>query len=230
MEGFLRLALLFIAATIVFLIIYQSRDRKRNKSLSFEDNDDLHFHADKVLGLDKLDGLPPMRFEIDEPPLQPVVITTSAPKVTVAPPAQAKKLADDFLILTVAAKNNNKFASYDLLQSITATGMQYGDMNIFHYAVPTEQGSQTLFSLASATKPGDFNLDRINDISVAGLTLFTNLPAVNDPEQAFELMLKTAEQLADDLDGELRDASRTVVTPGILQQYHQKVAQYQSMK
>jgi cell division protein ZipA len=226
MEGFLRLALLFIAATIVFLIIYQSYDRKRGKPLSFEDKSDPHFH-DKVLGLDKLDSLPPMHFELDEPQFQPVVVKTV--EVKPAPPP-AKKLADDFLILTVAARNNNKFASYDLLQSITATGMQFGDMNIFHYAVPSEQGSQTLFSLASATKPGDFNLDRINDISVAGLTLFTNLPAVNDPEQAFELMLKTAEQLADDLDGELRDSSRAVVTPGILQQYHQKVAKYQSMK
>ncbi|MES2217033.1 MAG: cell division protein ZipA [Pseudomonadota bacterium] len=224
MEGYLRLALLLIAASIVFLILYQSYSRQRIKPLSFSDTDAL-FHADKILGLDMLETIPQVHFEINEPDLGPVTVKPAPPPVPKKPP-----VADDFLILTVTAKANHKFASYDLVQSITATGMQYGDMNIFHYAVPSEQGSQTLFSLASATKPGDFNLDRIGDISCSGLTLFTNLPAVANPELAFELMLKTAEQLADDLDGELRADTRAIFTAETLKRYHLKVAQHQTMK
>jgi cell division protein ZipA len=224
MEGYLRLALLFIAASIIILIVYQATSRRRIKPLSFDDIDNF-FHADKILGLDVLEPMPVMRFDMNEPELEAVEVTPPQP-----PAAQKVAAADDFLILTVAAKANNKFASYDLVQSITATGMQYGAMNIFHYAVPTDQGSETLFSLASATKPGDFDLDRIGDISCAGLTLFTNLPTLTNPELAFELMLKTAEQLADDLDGELRDASRALFSAETLKQYQQKVAQYQPMK
>jgi cell division protein ZipA len=222
MEGFLRLALLFIAATIVFLIVKESRNRHRVRPLNHEESQS-YLHADKILGLDTLE--PTIRLEdIRREPMEEVVVITPPPA-----PAPRKKVADDFLILTVAAKPDSKFGSYDLLQSITATGMQFGDMNIFHYAVPSEQGSQTLFSLASATEPGDFNLDRINDISCAGLTLFTNLAAVPDPELAFDLMLKTAEQLADDLDGELRAGTRNAWNADTLKHYKQKVSQHQTM-
>lgn len=110
----------------------------------------------------------------------------------------------DLIVISIMAKPNSFFESYDLFQAISTTGMKYGRMNIFHYDVETAKGPTTLFSLASATNPGEFNLDKMGEFSCCGLTLFTNLREVPDPEEAFETMLATAEQLADDLDGELR--------------------------
>ena len=68
-------------------------------------------------------------------------------------------------------------------------------MKIFHYYLPTLSGKITLFSLASATNPGYFDMDKMGEFSCAGLTLFMHIPSVPDPEQAFELMLSIAEQL-----------------------------------
>jgi cell division protein ZipA len=139
-------------------------------------------------------------------------------------------MARNLLVMNVFAKNNHQFFSYDLLQAISATGMQYGEMNIFHHYQLTSEGRVSLFSLASATEPGYFDIDRMGDFSCAGLTLFTNLKDVPDAKVAFELMLKTAEQLADDLDGELRANPRTPWNDTVLNQYQQKVARYQTMK
>jgi cell division protein ZipA len=224
MEGYLRLALLFIAAAIIFLILYESYNRRRIKpSLSnTADAASMKSRADEILGLHALEPTMHLEQEVDTTP-------TTAPATTKPMLPPKTPMADDFLVLSVVAKPEASFVSYDLFQSIAATGMQFGDMNIFHFAVPSEHGSQKLFSLASATEPGEFNMDSMGDFTCKGLTLFTNLPRVPDPEVAFELMLKTAEQLADDLDGELRAGMRTPWNEETLQQYQQKVLKYQSM-
>ncbi len=41
------------------------------------------------------------------------------------------RFQEDFLILSVAAKPGQLFASYDLLQAIVATGMQFGSKIYF---------------------------------------------------------------------------------------------------
>lgn len=130
---------------------------------------------------------------------------------------------NDILSISVFAKPSANFSSYDLLQAITGTGMQFGDMNIFHYY---SHDSQKLFSLASATKPGYFNLDQIGDFSCIGLTLFMDLKAVEDPSHAFQMMLTTAEQLADDLEGELRASPQRIWNDAVLNEYQNKILQY----
>jgi cell division protein ZipA len=142
------------------------------------------------------------------------------------PRPQAKS---DLLVISVFAKSDDQFASYDLLQAIAATGMQFGEMNIFHYYAEDELGHKiTLFNLVSATEPGDFDLDRMGEFSCIGLTLFLSLSQVPDPQQAFERMLTTAEQLADDLDGELRAGHRMPWNDDVLNDYLRKVAHYQT--
>ena len=110
---------------------------------------------------------------------------------------------NDLIVISVIAKNDIPFASYDLLQAIAATKMKFGPMNIFHYYSPVDE-SHPLFSLCSLTEPGDFDWDKMGNFSCAGLCLFMNTKTVNNPEEVFALMVATAEQLADDLGGEIR--------------------------
>lgn len=134
----------------------------------------------------------------------------------------------NLLILNVFAKPNSHFASYDLIQAISGTGMQYGEMNIFHYHETTLEGRVRLFSLASATEPGEFYLDRMGDFTCAGLTLFMDLRHVLNPFPAFQKMLSIAEQLAEDLEGELFNAALFPWNTDILEQYYQKILDYRS--
>ncbi|GEM_PF-6874337 len=136
-----------------------------------------------------------------------------------------KNPEDAFLSLSVLAKSGSRFESYDLFQAISAAGLKFGEMNIFHYH--DAKTMKTLFSLASATKPGDFNLDRMGEFSCHGLTLFMDLNSVADPKRSFQLMLETAEYLTDDLDGELHAAPRKPWNENFSEQYQQKIARYQ---
>ena len=136
----------------------------------------------------------------------------------------------DLLVISVMAKPGEQFASYDLLQAITSAGLQFGDMNLFHYYSYIDPTNAPLFSLASATEPGEFNMDRIGDFTCIGLSLFTNLRDQNDPLFAYEVMLKTAEQLADDLHGLMCAGQKTPWSAEMEERYKQKVLRYQAHK
>jgi cell division protein ZipA len=203
MESFLRWGLLFIAVFVVFLIFYDVWFRRANRSQEKEEllsKDPVtepfivseqqfnQFEQDTLSAFDEIK----ISDEGDSSKLHQIKDHEPVP------------MADDIVIISVLAKANSYFASYDLLQAISATGMQFGDMDIFHYYQLTDAGHIKLFSLASATKPGKFDLNRMGDFYCVGLSLFMNKRAVPHPEKTFLTMLEKAEQLADDLDGELR--------------------------
>lgn len=137
-------------------------------------------------------------------------------------------LPPNLLVLSVMAQRDTRFESYDLLQAISAAGMQFGEMNIFHYYQATAVGKIALFSLASANKPGDFDLNNIAEFSCSGLMLFMDIAQAPDPQSAFKLMLDTAERLADDLDAVLCADPLTPWSEKWAWQYHQKIMHFKT--
>lgn len=214
MEGYLRIGLLVITAAILFMMIYESR-RRRPKRKELSMSSDSAEHIFETQPRTSHDFLSDNDVDIEQEPL-------------IATPAKSTQSTthQNLIVMSVLAKPSHAFASYDLLQALSAAGMQFGEMKIFHYYLPTLNGKVALFSLASATEPGYFDMDKIGEFSCKGLTLFMNLADVHDPEHAFEIMLDTAQQLADDLDGDLYSSQRQPWNESIFNQYHQQVIDY----
>lgn len=124
----------------------------------------------------------------------------------------------DIISIYIMAKSGQSFGGYDLLQTILANDMQYGDMQIFHRYADSTTKTNLLFSLVSATEPGDFNLQEIGAFSCKGLILFMKIPEVDKSLQAFNSMLKTAKSLAEDLDGELKIDQECELTEKIVEE------------
>lgn len=155
-------------------------------------------------------------------------IASGVPKAAqriVPPKRNAPASQENLLVLSVMAKPGNRFVSYELLQALSNSGMEFGEMNIFHYYQPTAMGKLTLFSLASANKPGDFDINNMGDFSCTGLMLFLNIGQVADPQYAFKLMLDIANQLTEDLDGVLCADPQTPWNEKLAWQYAQKITQ-----
>jgi cell division protein ZipA len=131
----------------------------------------------------------------------------------------------DLITLFLMAPNKRPFAGYELLQALQAAGLRFGDMNIFHrYAETEEEAVQygpILFSVASAVEPGIFDLANIGAFFCPGLTLFMMLQPEMDQIQCFELLLETAEQLAQDLDGTVCDDDHQPLTEERLKMYRE---------
>lgn len=115
--------------------------------------------------------------------------------------------------LHVIAKDGKVFAGYELLQILLSLGLRFGEMNIFHYHRDANVQQDVLFSLISATEPGVFDLLNMGAFSCKGLTLFMRkVEDVQDNNMRYELMLKTASHLSEDLDALLLDGNKRLVS------------------
>lgn len=103
------------------------------------------------------------------------------------------------------------FHGEQIAKAVKEVGLYYGDMDIYHRYTEGDTGS-VLFSLASMIEPGTFPIDKMGEFRTRGLTLFSQLPGVQDGMAIYSDMLFTAERLASILDGKLQDDSHSVLS------------------
>ncbi len=128
------------------------------------------------------------------------------------------------IMIFLLAKENRQLAGYELLQTLLATGLRFGEGQLFHrHQSPNGQGP-VLCSLAAATASGVFDLQNIGAFSVRGLCLFMQAsghPAIDS--ERFEIMLDTAKQLSEGLDTHLLDEQRKPLTDASLKRYYESL-------
>ena len=121
------------------------------------------------------------------------------------------------------AKENRQLAGYELLQTVLAAGLRFGEGQLFHRHQYSNGQGPVLCSLAAATASGVFDLQNIGAFSVRGLCLFmqsSGNPTID--AERFAIMLETAKQLSDGLDTFLLDEQRQPLTEA-------SIARYQSL-
>ncbi|MFA6302077.1 MAG: cell division protein ZipA C-terminal FtsZ-binding domain-containing protein [Legionella sp.] len=163
--------------------------------------------AEEFLGMDDA-------FE-DENHIEPEVTLIPEPQVAVKPKALSS------IVMFLAAKENRQFAGYELLQSVLAAGLRYGEGNLFYRHHDANGQGPVICGLAAATATGTFDLQNIGAFSVRGLCLFMHTsgnPGIDS--ERFALFLETAKQLSDGLDAILLDDQRNPLTNERLGRYY----------
>ncbi|MEZ5465053.1 MAG: cell division protein ZipA [Lysobacteraceae bacterium] len=111
---------------------------------------------------------------------------------------------DRIITLFVAAREGETVRGSDLVVAAEKAGLYFGDMGIFHRRTDGNSGP-SIFSVASMVKPGSFDMSRINELRVPGLSFFMALPGPIPALDAWEAMLPTAQRLAELLDCNVLD-------------------------
>lgn len=125
------------------------------------------------------------------------------------------------LVMFLLARENRQFAGYELLQTVLATGLRFGEGHLFHRHQFSSGQGPVLCSLAAATASGVFDLQNIGAFSVRGLCLYMH--ASKNPGidmERFSVMLETARQLSEGLDAYLLDDQRQPLTEARIARYH----------
>lgn len=155
----------------------------------------------------------------DEAQIELKVEPKPAPKVEVEP--STKTDTPTTLMMFLLAKENRQFAGYELLQTVLAAGLRFGEGSLFHrHQYPNGQGP-VLCSLAAATATGVFDLQNIGAFSVRGLCLYMHSsknPGIDI--ERFAVMLETARQLSEGLDAHLLDDQRKPLTEERIARFH----------
>lgn len=167
-------------------------------------------------------GFDPLKDLVTEPLAGTAALHANAPlKQTHSRPVSQPK---HLLTLYVMAIPPQVFIGYELLQALLSVGLRYGEMDIFHYYEdPDAETKQILFSACSATEPGVFDMTDVGAIRCPGLCLFMSADSLENPSAVFETLLETAQQLAEDLGGEVYDDERRLLTEESLQNYQARL-------
>jgi len=124
------------------------------------------------------------------------------------------------LMMLLLAKDKHNFAGYELLQTLLAAGLRFGEGSLFHRHQLSNGQGPVIFSLAAATNDGTFDLQNMGAFSARGLCLFMQ-PSGNatiDIER-FNILYETARQLSEGLDAHLLDGNRRPLTKESLAAY-----------
>lgn len=149
-----------------------------------------------------------------------------------APPPRPRKPAgpppDKITSLFLLARDNHVITGADLLQATVSTGMEFGDMNIFH-RVP-EGAERSVFSMANAAKPGHFERDEWNTFETTGIVLFMTLPGPQNALDAWDSMLATARRMGEILQADLLDEERNAFTRQKEAQIREEMREFERQK
>ena len=133
----------------------------------------------------------------------------------------------EVLVMSVMSPSGSEFEGRYLVQTIERAGFRYGEMGIFHLYDGIEEDTNLICSAANALNPGTFDLDHLNEFSTIGVSFFLALPTSLNNLQAFEKMLNAAQQISNDLGGELKDDQRNVLTSQTIEHYRQRIRDFE---
>ena len=134
---------------------------------------------------------------------------------------------EEVLVINVVSRDEQGFKGPALLQNILESGLRFGEMDIFHRHESMAGNGEVLFSMANALKPGTFDLDDIEGFSTRAVSFFLGMPGPRHPKQAFDVMVAAARKLAHELNGELKDDQRSVLTAQTIEHYRQRIVEYE---
>jgi cell division protein ZipA len=151
----------------------------------------------------------------------------NTPVTNTSAAAQLPAEPDEVLIINVMTGKNENFKGDELLDILLQCGMRFGDMDIFHRYSDSKGEGALLFSMANMVKPGTFDLDAMDDFETPGVSLFMTLPIKADSMQSFELMVDTARRIAEELDGEMKDEQRSVMTRQTIEHCRERIRDFE---
>ncbi|WJW76530.1 cell division protein ZipA [Thiohalobacter sp. IOR34] len=134
--------------------------------------------------------------------------------------------AEKIVIFYLVAPRGQPFQGERLARVFDEAGLQFGDMEIYHRLAPGRL-AQSVFSVANLLEPGTFDPTAMAGTNTPGLSIFLRLPGPVEPLAAFDDMLATARQLAERLQGELRDEERNRLSRQAAEHLREEIIEYQ---
>ena len=154
------------------------------------------------------------------------------PEASVTDPEEPIAEADNGLInLFIRARENQQLKGPELVRALNAVGMTHGEMSVFHHFGAGElRCTNAIFSAANMFEPGTFDLSRIEVFQTSGIVLFMQLPTELQGPVAFELLLNTAQRLAELTSAELFASPRSPLDAKSIAHLRQRAAHFNNAR
>ena len=136
----------------------------------------------------------------------------------------------EVIVVNVMCRDVEGFQGVSLLESVLGNGMRFGEMNIFHYCDGEKGDGDIIYSMANSVKPGTFDLNNMDSFKSPGVSFFLELPLLPSVKisalEAFDNMLAAANHIVHNLNGELKDENRSVMTGQTVEHCYQRISDF----
>lgn len=211
-----------VAIIIILLILLLRRPRKKNSALLPSDQD---LFAERYFEEEVATRERPERFEKTEKKSKSV---RNYSKTATTKTVKSRDELQFIIVLRVIANSQQKFVGSDIFAVLEDLGLNYGEMRIFHhYGVGEMKAKKPVFSVANVVEPGVFDPKEREYFTTQGLAFFMQLPGPLGGRVAFELMLNTAQRVADVLEGSLIDEREQLLTTETTAELRDRIAQFE---
>lgn len=155
-------------------------------------------------------------------------VGSAAETRAVRPDSPLSPPPDKIKSLFLLSRDNHVIDGAELLQAALKTGMEFGEMNIFHRIL--EGSEKAVFSMANAAKPGHFERDAWNTFETSGVVLFMTLPGPAPALDAWDSLYATAQRMAEILQADLLDDEHSPFTRLKEAQIREEMREYDRSK
>src|SRR5262245_8359941 len=108
--------------------------------------------------------------------------SASTPPAELTPETKPRKVSqgapDRVITLRLIPRGDDELSTERAVVALSGAGLKRGKYGIFHRE--GDEGEPS-FSVASLTEPGSFDLEHLQETTIAGLTFFVVLPGTGDP-------------------------------------------------
>lgn len=203
---------LFLAGVVVLVLIYvfgrprrpQQGERRPARTTERDER------IEPTLG-EGLAGIEPTQGELDVSVEEPASGTGAAAPMRSPVGVRPDQPIQRIVTLFIAARAGDALSGADIVVAAEKAGLEFGDMGIFHRLALGKKADGPIFSMANMVKPGNFDMARLDEVHTPGITLFMTLPGPLPALDAWEMMLPTAQRLAELLGAQVLDEGRNAL-------------------
>lgn len=142
------------------------------------------------------------------------------------PARSATALPAKIVTIRMLSRAAEPFPAEELVLALREAGLRHGRFGIFHFHA-TDADDAPVFSVASLTEPGSFDLTRLRTDVYPGVSLFLGLPAPIEGVAAFDAMVKAGRAIAKRLHGNLVDEHGSTLSVQRERYLREEVIQFQ---
>ncbi|WP_367606478.1 cell division protein ZipA C-terminal FtsZ-binding domain-containing protein [Legionella sp. W05-934-2] len=125
------------------------------------------------------------------------------------PTSKMRKSDNPHQLYFLVPNKQPHFQGYDLLQSLLAAKLRFGEGNFFHYYQQQNGITESVFTVAATSETGQFDLNKMHAFTTRGLCLFIEPKAdESSNKDAQAILLQTAKRLCQLLDATLLDETQ----------------------
>lgn len=121
---------------------------------------------------------------------------------------------------SIVSPDDSGFNGKVLSDAFQQVGLEYGLMKVFEHL---DDKRRVNFAVANMVEPGTFPANNMESFYCPGIVFFLQSAGLENPLSAFDNFIQIINLLATELDGDMRDHNRQVLTDETIQKFRMKL-------